>query len=221
MNLLLAIATWRQPEWERCVRSWNHPYLLIERKGILPAYQEAFEELQGYDTIAFFHDDLVCHEPQWLQRVEAEFRDPQVALVGFAGAPGHGHPRMYDQPYHHSSMGRVGFRSNFLNAEQHGARDRGACDVTVLDGVALIVRRRVLEEAGGWPLGTPISYFMYAEWLCCTVRRLGYRIRYVGVSCEHLGGRSTGLNPDLNPDFEGEHRYLYSEFRDVLPGEVK
>lgn len=221
MTIVLAVATWRQPEWLRCVTSWNCPYVLAENMDIVPAYQKMFESLHDADVIGYVHDDLVCLEYGWQERVLAEFEDPHVALVGFAGAPGQGHPLMYQVPYHHASMGRVGFRSNMANAEIHGQRFSGSCNAAVLDGLAIFVRRNFLRDIGGWPTGTPVSYFMYAEWLCCMARRHGKKIRVAGVACDHLGGRSTGLNPNLNPDFEAEHRYIYEEFRDVLPARVQ
>lgn len=221
LTLSLAIATWYHLSWLTCVKSWRDDFFIVPEMDILPAYQCALEHLHEADVIGYVHDDLVCQEEGWKARVLAEFADHTVALVGFAGAPGHGHPQMYAQPYHHSSMGRVGFRSNMRDAERHGARFAGSCNVVVLDGMAFFVRRAVLAEAGGWPLSSPISYFQYMEWLCCMTRRLGYRIRLVGVACDHLNGRSTGLNPHLNPDFEGEHKYIYDTFADVLPAYVE
>lgn len=82
------------------------------------------------------------------------------------------------------------------------------------------MRRSILERAGGWPQGTDIGYIAYDYWLSCMTRRLGYRIRMVGVRCLHLGGRSVvalkqGGGP---PDHHAKaHDYIYREFADVLP----
>lgn len=224
-DLQLCVATWEQPLWKDCVNTWNlsasrtYPIAIATRMNILPAYQWLLENTTA-PIIFYGHDDLRILEKDWDLRLLREFADPTVALVGFAGAPGHGHPAMRSQPYHHSAMGRVGFRSNLLNAERHGRRFTGSCNVAVLDGLAFAVRRSVLEELGGWPIDSVISYYQYAEWLACSVRRLGQRIRMIGVSCEHLDGKSTGLNPNLNPDFEAEHRWMFDNFADVLPAEV-
>jgi hypothetical protein len=209
MSMTLIFATWFQPEWARCVASWNHPALLVPKMGIVPAYQKAFEQCSS-DILGYLHDDLVCEESGWKERVLREFDDPAVSVVGFAGAPGFCHPGM--KAFHPQAMGRIGFRSNLSNAEVHGARFSGSCEVTVLDGLALFVRHAALREIGGWPVGIPIDYFMYAEWLCCAVRRKGYRVRMVGVSCNHLGGRTTGYNPNLNPDWRTEHEAIWEEF---------
>ena len=218
LSLSLIIATWYQPTWASSAASWQHPALIIPRRGILDAYQLGYESCQS-DILFYAHDDLLCLDSNWLPRVLAEFSNPQVALVGFAGAPGYGHPLMYTKPYHHSSLGRVGFASNLLNAEQHGARFTGSRSVAVLDGMALIVRRAFLSQINGWEWrrGTPCDYFMYAEALAFMALRHGYKIRQVGVAVDHLGGRSTGLNPDLHPQFEAEHEWLFEEFRDIMP----
>jgi GT2 family glycosyltransferase len=195
------------------------PMKIVEGKRVVDAYEEIYENTRE-TVIGFVHDDLVCHETDWDFTVMQEFLDPGVGLVGVAGAWGHGDPNLYKSPFKIANMARRGFMSNMMDAEKHGARFRGARDVAVLDGVALFVRREVLNKAGGWPK-TGIDYFMYSEWLCCMTRRLGYRIRLVGLSVDHLGGKSTGLNPDVKFDFEGEHRFLYDNFRDVLPCELR
>lgn len=220
MNLTMVFATWHQPEWERCTQSWNTPSIFIENKEILEAYQQAFEILEGAQVLGYVHDDVICHDPNWQERVLAEFADPEVAIVGFAGGPGHGHPTMYQRPFEVNAMGRVGFRSNMRDAERHGARFTGSCNVAILDGFVLFIRRSFLEKAGGWPLGGEIGYFCYDFWACCMARRLGYKIRLVGVDCEHLGGKSTGLNPNLKVNLVEAHRAIYDEFRDVLPAMV-
>ena len=209
MTLTLIFATWFQPEWRRCVDSWGHDFITVPNMNIVPAYQLAFEQCKS-DILGYMHDDLVCEEEGWKERVLAEFEDEKVALVGFAGAWGYCHSALKEFNPH--AMGRVGFRSNLKNAEIHGARMTGSMNAVILDGLALFVRRSVLEELGGWPVGTDIDYFMYTEWLCCSVRRLGYKIRVVGVACDHLGGRSTGMNPNLNPDWHKEHKAIYDEF---------
>lgn len=200
--------------------STTYPHRIVWHREILEAYQSIYTD-STEPVIAYLHDDLVIEEKDWDLRVLREFDDPSVGLVGFAGATGHGHPMMYRQPYQAASLGRVGFASNMKNAEVHGARFTGERDVAVLDGMALFVRRELLDKVGGWKVPENVGYFGYDYWICCIARRLGYRIRLVGVACDHLGGKSTGLNPDLKVDFDGAHRAIYEEFRDVLPWEAR
>jgi hypothetical protein len=56
-------------------------------------------------------------------------------------------------------------------------------------------------------------------------RRLGYKIRLVGVPCQHLGGQTfvklgIGQDPKHWKQYLDSHRYIYDEFKDVLPYEV-
>lgn len=218
-SISLVVATWFHPDWAQCVASWNDNAYLVPSLNIVDAYQHAFAHLRS-DILGYVHDDLICHDQNWHERVMAEFtRD--VAVVGFAGAPGHGAADMYQGPFRIPSMGRIGMRSNLRDAEKHGARFTGSCNVAVLDGLAIFVRNDFLASIGGWPVTTPVDYYTYAEWLCCMARRHKRRIRLVGVDCDHLRSRSINLNPDFNPDPEAECRYIYEEFRDVLPERVE
>lgn len=200
-------------------------FIVNGNDGMLPAYQRGFEFVRdntGCEIIAFLHDDTIINDPGWVQRVMKEFEDPTVGLVGFGGATGHGTAGLYRDPYDYKQLARSNFLSNMVDAENHGKRFTGSCDVAVLDGFALIVRREVLEKAGGWPLNTPIGYVAYDYWLSCMTRRLGYRIRLVGVPCQHLGGQTfvklgKGKDPKHWIQYLESHRYIYDEFKDVLP----
>ena len=200
-------------------------FLQDGKNGMLPAYQRGLLKTADYDVLAYLHDDtLAVNAPGWPERVFAEFKDPAVGLVGFGGALGHGSPELYKAPYDYHQLGRSDFLSNMSDAEAHGTRFDGACDVAVLDGFALIVRREVLERAGGWPVGK-LGYIGYDYWLSCMTRRLGYRIRLVGVPCKHLGGQTfvklgLGKGPEHWQAYLDAHAYIYSEFKDVLPWRV-
>ncbi len=200
-------------------------YITSGRFGMLPAYQHGFGANQEFDIIAFLHDDTIINDPKWVDRVLKEFEDPTVGLVGFGGALGHGTAGIYKIPYQYQQLARTCFMSNMKDAENHGKRFIESCDVAVLDGFAMIVRREVLEKAGGWPLNTPIGYVCYDYWLSCMTRRLGYRIRLVGVPCEHLGGQTfvklgIGKDPKHWQQYLDSHQYIYDEFKDVLPFQV-
>lgn len=225
MSIALGVATFEWEGWVRCVGSWNpaamwwHPIKIMREMRVVEAYQRIFE-VTANSIIGYVHDDVVCQEADWDVRVLREFDDPQVGLVGFGGALRHGAPDIYSSPYSLSQLGRSGFMSNMREAEVHGKRIKSESNAAVVDGFAMFVRRDVLVKAGGWPIDTPIDYIGYDYWISCMTRRLGYKIRVIGVQCDHLGGKSTGLNKNLNVDFEGAHRYIYDEFRDVLPCQV-
>jgi len=224
-EMVFCIATRGWEGWTECVSSWSRTATRVYRAycvancDVVPAYQTAYEETDE-PILAYIHDDVVIYEQGWDERVLREFDDPTVGIVGFGGALGHGQPRLYQVPYHLPDLARQNFMSDMRSAEKHGTRFKGERDVAILDGFALFVRRPILDNWGGWPKGKPIGYFMYSENLCCEARRQGYRIRLVGVACEHLGGKSSGHIP-ASPTYEEEHRYFYETNRDVMPYRVK
>jgi len=224
MEMVYCVATRHWSGWLDCVWSWQHtaavkrnPFV-VENKNIVEAYQLAYEQTTA-PILAMIHDDVVIYEQDWDLRVLKEFEDPTVGMVGFGGALGHGSPHLYEVPYHLPNLARQNFMSNMRSAEKHGVRFAGERDVAVLDGYALFVRRSVLDKWGGWPKDVPINYFMYSESLCCETRRQGYRIRLVGVDCEHLGGKTSGVT--LPYSYEDEHAYFYEHNRDVMPYRVR
>jgi len=218
MKMTLGVATKCWENWMDCVFSWNHcatqkrKMYVVSNQTILSAYEYILRHTNS-DIIAYLHDDLMIYEPGWDTRVMLQFQDPKVGMVGFGGALGHGVPHLYTAPYYLPNLARQHFMSNMRSAETHGARFNGQCDVAVLDGFSLIVRRSILEKAGGWDQRA--TYFMYAEWLSCEVRRQGYRIRLVGIDCEHLGGKSSTAG--LTDNYEEAHRYFYEKNKDVMP----
>ena len=221
--LVYGITTMGWSGWRECVQSWHntasdeYPWIIAANKPIPLGFQMIYESTTE-PIIAYIHDDLVIHEQGWDQRVLRQFEDPSVGLVGFAGGLGHGQPWMYHEPYRIPNLVRRSFISNLRDAERHGIRHPEDSDAVVLDGLALFVRRSVLDTWGGWPLDKPVSYFMYSENLCCEVRRQGLRIRLVGVECQHLGGKSSGA--PLLYSYEDEHAYFYEHNRDVMPASV-
>lgn len=223
MTLDIIVATIGANCFQECVNSWRHVDGVVSPydgpDAIMQKYQRGFEQSNA-DLLAYFHDDLLITEQGWQQRVLKEFGDESVGLVGFGGAIGHGSPDLYRTPYALQQLGRQDYISNVEDAETHGRRLESTCDAAVLDGFCLIIRRNILTHIGGWPINTDIGYIAYDYWLSCMVRRLGYRIRMVGVRCLHLGGRSAVA---LKGDTGGEdhharaHEYIYKEFADVLP----
>jgi len=231
MNLVKCVATRRWEKWLQCILTWRDselmhwPHYVVYDKDVVPAYQECYENTREM-ILAYLHDDLEIYEKGWDTRVLQEFADPSVGLVGFGGALGHGQPWLYQRPYYLPDLARQSFLSNLREAQTHGARFQGECDVAVVDGFAVFVRREILKSwkhENGAPNGFPqcqsVGYFMWCENLCCEVRRQGYRIRLVGVDCHHIGGRTSTVY-QVKEDYELEHLYFYEHNRDVMPYHV-
>jgi len=212
----------------------QHQYLIIDNsetnRGVLASMQEGYERA-AQKVIAFIHDDTIIHEEDWDVRIEAEFNDPSVGVVGFGGALQHGDPDIYKVPYRLQQLGRSYYRSNTDDAELHGERFTGSCDVATLDGFALFVRKELLDKAKGFPVNELPPHHSYDYYTTLVAWRHGYRVRLCGIKCYHRGGL-TAVSPeyatwasktkwgsDAEMHTQG-HRWLYDEFVDVLPVRV-
>lgn len=187
--------------------------------GVVGSYQEIYESTDE-DIIAYIHDDVEIYEEGWKEKVLREFEDPRIGIVGFGGALVHGMQDMYKTHYRVSSMVRRFYRSNVNDAEVHGERYTGSCDVAVLDGFALIVRRTFLDRIMGFTRFA-CDFFNYDYALCAFARRYGYKCRLVGIECHHFGGRTSVNNVVKNivnqEEYDKAHRWFYEEFKDVMP----
>ncbi len=228
-SMVHSLATRHWEKWGDCVASWYktavkyRPAYMVYNRPMMQAYQEVLENTAA-EIIAYIHDDVEIYEQGWDLRVLKEFDDPTIGLVGFAGARGHGSPDLYRQPYKMENFARRNFISNMREAELHGGRFIGETDVAVFDGLALFVRRSILNQWqgwpnqwGGWPQNTPVNYWTYDYAISCETRYQGFRNRLVGVDCHHYGGRSPSIIPE---DIEAAHKWIYERYRDVLPYEV-
>jgi hypothetical protein len=119
------------------------------------------------------------------------------------------------------------------NAEAHGRRLLTACNVAVVDSMAIIVRRSFLDEIGGWPVKEYYPSHCSDYWLCLMAHRYRRRVRYIPVGVSHAGGGTKGdgrfnyekwaLEVIGKTDAEMHqinHWRIFSNFRDVLPVRV-
>lgn len=199
-------------------------------RGVIQSYQIGYD-LSDADIIAFIHDDVTIHDTTmrlWQSIIIDEFNNPEVGVVGFGGAKKHGVDLIYKVPYDYKQLARADYRSNTDDAEVHGKRFESSTDVAVLDGFCLIVRRELLDRAGGWPIDRYPPHHNYDYWLCCTAHQLNYKVRLVGIRCQHHGGltattgaymewcKNTKWGSDEEMHKQG-HKLIYDDFRDVLP----
>lgn len=215
----------------RLIVRYNHEE---NNLGVVGSYQQLYEKSKS-EILCYLHDDVVIHEQGWDERVLKEFDDPQVGLVGFGGGLWHGTEELYKRPYQLQQLRRGDYRSNVDDAEVHGERFAGSCNAAVLDGYAIVLRRDVLDRIGGWVQigsgGAGADFYCYDYAICGLVRRLGYRIRIVGIRCHHRGG-GTSVQGEAKVKgavagivgaeaYERSHRWFYEEFRDVMPVKVR
>jgi hypothetical protein len=102
--------------------------------------------------------------------------------------------------------------------------------VAVVDAFFIAVRTNWLDDIGGWPVGH-LTHHCLDLWVACEAARTGREVWATGVDCIHRGGGTSTKRSyesaswlqggTLVGDHERPHRWLYDEFRDVLPIRVK
>ena len=145
-------------------------------------------ELAEGDIVAFFHSDLLIWEKGWDRRIRNVFEESEkVGLVGFIGST------EID-----SWGGRgIGTISNFQGrelegykgsvAEMHGGRITDFRLGAIVDGCAMIFRKKYLDEIG-FRDDFPPHHF-YDRLLSCQVLERGYQVGILGIACDHISGQ--------------------------------
>jgi GT2 family glycosyltransferase len=193
------------------------------------AYQHLLEKNEA-DIIIYFHDDVTVHDADWLERTLEPFEDPDVVAVGYGGAVGLGNRDLYRKPYRIQNMARIGYQSNQTDWQTHGGHLIEPSYVAVLDAFCMAVRRDWLVRRGCWPMKN-LTHHCLDLWLACEAARDRKRIVAVPVSVTHHGGGSS-IKPvyaeaawlqggTLASDHQRPHDWLWNEYRDVLPLEVR
>lgn len=195
--------------------------------GLVKTYHELWKAYSEEDVLVYLHDDTEIHDLEWQLRVEEQFSiGPQVAVVGFGGATGIGDRDIYKKPYRIEQLARQDYRSNQSDWEVHGTRETGSRRVAVIDGFAVAVRGSFLARIGGWAW-MKTDFHCYDIALCLMAARLGLKVKMVGVHATHHGGGTSTKaeykewceerGTTLEEEHRAPHRWLYEEFRDVLP----
>jgi len=205
------------------------PYRTFDNTGNRFTPCEAYQELLSScesDLIFYGHDDVIIHDPDWINRVLSPFENPACVAVGLGGATGLGNKDLYRKPYNIWNMARVGYASNQTDAEVHGERFTGARRVAVPEAFFMAVRADWLRSIGGWPVDH-LSHHGLDLWLACMAARHKKETWMVGISCTHHGGGTSTKDVyreakwlkggSLETDHQEPHKWLYNEFRDVLP----
>lgn len=238
--LLIACASMNSDRLGASVLNWvslavdDHPFLAkdnsTENVGVVGAYQWIYKS-STEPIIAYLHDDVELMERGWDRRVAQAFDDPKVGVVGFGGALTHGSPDLYRKPYELTQLARGLYLSNMKDAEIHGKRFTEECEVAVLDGFALVVRRELLDKCGGWDPDNWPPHHIYDYRICAEAHRHRYKVLLVGVACHHRGGETavsdgyqqwasnTRWGSDVEMHKQG-HRKFYDEYRSVMPWRV-
>lgn len=187
------------------------------------------------DILIYMHNDVVLHDDHAIERILSRFRimedpafeqDSNIVAVGLGGAISLGNKDLYRKPYNIWNLARSGYASNQDDAEIHGERFTGSRRVAVLDAFCMAVRTDWLRSIGGWPTAH-LTHHCLDLWLACMAARHGKQTWMTGAACLHKGG-GTSIKADYQEakwllggstekDHELAHKYIFNEFRDVLP----
>jgi hypothetical protein len=196
-------------------------------------YQDLYKMMALYsnEIQIYIHDDVTLIDSQWRWRIEGLFKSrPECVVAGLGGAVALGHPDLYKKPYSIDRMARRGYVSNQTGWEVHGGCETGAKRVAVVDAFFMAVRTDFLRAAGGWPAGR-LTHHCLDLWICCEAARRGKEVWMVGAEATHHGG-GTSIGEkylkakwlqggSVDEDHARPHRWLFDEYRDVLPIEVE
>lgn len=193
------------------------------------AYQALLEHAEA-DILIYFHDDVTVHSADWRLRVENIFENrPDCVCVGFGGATQLGSNDLYKMPYYLSNMARQNYASNQTDWKTHGSQEKGDKRVVVVDAFFMAVHTDFLRGIGGWPVDH-LTHHCLDLWLACEAARAGKEVWMAGISCTHHGGGSSTKpiyqqakwlqGGTLEMDHQLPHRWLFEEYRDVLPLKV-
>ena len=163
-----------------------HAVELSENRGVPGGRNAGVDHVEG-DFLLFLDDDARFREDDALARIGRLFADDE--RLG-AVSPRVEDPDGRPPPRHWVPRLRIGDRTR-------------SSDVTVVSEGAVIVRRRALEKAGGWPG----HFFFFHEGVDLAWRILdaGYRIWYAGDI--------VALHPAPLARKRGQYRYLSSRNR--------
>ena len=140
------------------------------------------------ELLAFFNSDIEVY-PQWLDPAVKLFEDKQVGVVGIklCFPPG--------DTIQHAGCGFDALRGpyhQYLGWLASDPRPSKTREVSWVTGAALITRKDVFQQIGGFDENYGLGYFDDVDY-CLSVKKLGYQIWYCGeASAIHSVGVSMG-----------------------------
>jgi GT2 family glycosyltransferase len=182
--------------------------------GLISALNQAAGLAKG-DVLCFLHNDTEMRDAGWLERLLAALASPRrIGLAGLYGA------RRLRRD------GRYVGRTIVHALEGAGMLDGDAAEVAVVDGVCLCLRRRLLEDVGGFDEGYGFLHG-YDRDLSFAVREAGWRCAVVGAPfVHHGGGTRTGAGAPFRSDEDMQQRRaalcrFAAKWRHRLPSDVR
>lgn len=225
----------------RTYQGWRTKLIRYDNPmGTTYAFNEGALRSQGH-IIAMLHNDLEIKENNWDEKVIKFFTEPLytdgkmynnkewAGVCGFVGAKRLGSEDIYVSAYWLAQMARFDVYSSQDDADLHGKKTDKPVKVAVLDGMALIVTRKVFDEIHGFDL--TYIHHMYDNDLCLKALEAKYINWVIPIEVHHRGGMtSCGVEygnwamKNFNGDVQihrQSHEYFYEKWRGKLPMGVK
>jgi hypothetical protein len=161
---------------------------------------DLYHDLYPQDIIALVHNDVIFYEKGWDVRLNAEFsHDPLLGLIGFVGS---------NQADYFGGRGS-GTMGNFAGIqgppmELHGTRVTTLQPSVLLDSLFMAFRSAVIPLLGIDEHIVP-NHFYDKIWPCKTIEA-GYRVATLGISIDHLQGKTEGILSEGNFKEVGEEK---------------
>jgi len=192
----------------------------IENQGVYPTFQIGMNNTSA-PIVAFFHSDLIIDSNGFDERIIREFETrTKLGLLGFVGSNeldasgGRGlgtvsnfqGKRYYaefttctevgcfdgvNDGHQHPKLVWVG-----SPAEAHGKRTTGSVNAAVIDGCAMVVRRKAWNEIGTIKDFPP--HHFYDRLISCQMLEQGWDIEVLGIACDHISGQTVNKEPAYN-----------------------
>ena len=165
--------------------------------GVYPTFQQGFDATDA-PWIYYTHNDVEMRVEGWDDQLEwllhALERGANPGICGMFGARGLGTPDIYRAPYDFRQMVRWECTTVASMTFAGGKTIAGqAHRVAVLDGFALIVRRRMVEQALGGRFDHerfPVHH-MYDHDICLESHYGGFENYVINLDCFHDGGQTS------------------------------
>lgn len=207
--------------------------------GTTAAFDRGVRASTG-SIVAMLHNDLEIKKEDWDKQV-IKFMDDTVVVnrtifansmwcgvVGFVGAKRLGSMDIYRSPYELQQLARYDVYSSQDDAELHGKRITQPTKVTVLDGMALIIKKEVYEKIGGLDLN--YVHHMYDNDLCLAAQKAKFTNWVIPIEVHHAGGMTScgseygdWLREQMLTDgdiHKRSHQYFYNKWANQLPMSV-
>ncbi len=172
------------------------------------------------ELLLFLNDDIVPTEPDWLARLSGPLDDPGVGIAG---------PLLLypDETVQHAGM-FTGYRGGAGHVLRHARLPDGDYlflstairDVSCVTGAALLIRRSLFSELGGFDTRLP-SIYQDVD-LCLRARRRGRRILFVpeavALHMESASIKEMLDAPGVAARRDAEFAHFASRHREELSG---